>query len=101
MAKQCIPVRNEKRQAQVARDAEKRAELKAIISSETASFADKRQAMFDLTEMKRDGSKVRVVNRCAITGRPHGVFRAVGICRNKFREMAANGELPGFTKSSW
>ena len=101
MAKQCIPVRNEKRRAQITRDLEKRKALKAIISSETVSFDEKRAAMFELTEMKRDGSKVRLVNRCAITGRPHGVFRAVGICRNKFREMAANGELPGFTKSSW
>lgn len=101
MARQCVPLRNEKRVAQVARDAAKRAELKAIISSEIASFADKMDARDTLNKMAKDGSKVRLVNRCAITGRPHGVFRAVGICRNKFREMAANGELPGFTKSSW
>ena len=101
MARQCVPLRNDKRVAQVARDAAKRAELKAIISSETASFADKMDARDALNKMAKDGSKVRLVNRCAITGRPHGVFRAVGICRNKFREMAANGELPGFTKSSW
>jgi|TARA_Y100001960_G_scaffold4997_1_gene5297 small subunit ribosomal protein S14 len=101
MARKCVPLRDEKRRAMVERAAEKRAELKAIISSETASFEDKMAARDELNAMPRDTSKVRVVNRCSITGRPHGVFRAVGICRNKFREMAANGELPGFTKSSW
>ncbi|HAG53487.1 MAG TPA: 30S ribosomal protein S14 [Alphaproteobacteria bacterium] len=101
MARKCVPVRDEKRRVQVAKDAAKRAELKAIISSETASFDAKIEARDTLNKMPKDGSKVRVVNRCALTGRPHGVFRAVGICRNKFRQMAANGELPGFTKSSW
>jgi len=101
MARKCVPVRDEKRRAQVAKDAAKRAELKAIISSETASFDAKIEARDTLNKMPKDGSKVRVVNRCSLTGRPHGVFRAVGICRNKFRQMAANGELPGFTKSSW
>jgi|TARA_Y100001960_G_scaffold131732_1_gene139969 small subunit ribosomal protein S14 len=101
MAKQCVPLRDEKRRVQVAKDAAKRAELKAIIASETASFDDKMAARDTLNKMPKNGSKVRLVNRCSITGRPHGVFRAVGICRNKFRQMAANGELPGFTKSSW
>ena len=101
MAKQCVPLRDEKRRVQVAKDAAKRAELKAIITSETASFDDKMAARDALNKMPKNGSKVRLVNRCSITGRPHGVFRAVGICRNKFRQMAANGELPGFTKSSW
>lgn len=101
MAKQCIPLRDEKRRALNERLQAKRSELKAIISSETADFADKIVARDELNAMPKDSSKVRQVNRCSITGRPHGVFRAVGICRNKFREMAANGELPGFTKSSW
>jgi|TARA_Y100000590_G_C15527200_1_gene941745 small subunit ribosomal protein S14 len=101
MARKCVPLRDEKRRVLVDRFAEKRAELKKIVASETASFDDKRAAMFELQKLPKDSSKVRVVNRCSITGRPHGVFRAVGICRNKFRQMAANGELPGFTKSSW
>lgn len=101
MAKQCMPKRDEKRRVMVAAAADKRAKLKAIILSQTASFEEKMTARDTLNAMPRDTSKTRVVNRCSITGRPHGVFRAVGICRNMFRKMAANGELPGFTKSSW
>lgn len=101
MARKCVPLRDEKRRVLVDRFAEKRAELKKIIANPETSFEAQREAMFELQKLPKDSSKVRLVNRCSITGRPHGVFRAVGICRNKFRQMAANGELPGFTKSSW
>lgn len=101
MSRKCVPVRNEKRIAMSERHAEKRAELKAIIKSENASFDEKMAARDELNAMPRDGSKIRVRNRCSITGRGNGVFKKLGICRNKFRQMAANGELPGFTKSSW
>lgn len=101
MARKCVPLRNEKRRVMVERLAEKRAELKAIIASPETDFDVKMEKVAELNKLPKDSSKVRLVNRCSITGRPHGVFRAVGICRNKFREMAANGELPGFTKSSW
>ncbi|MCP4355873.1 MAG: 30S ribosomal protein S14 [Proteobacteria bacterium] len=101
MARQCVPARNEKRIELVEKYAAKRAELKAIIKSETVPFADKMAARDELNKLPRDSAKVRVRNRCSITGRPHGVFRKLMICRNMFRKMAANGELPGFTKSSW
>lgn len=101
MAKLSVTLRNEKREHIVARDAEKRAKLKAIISSETASYDEKIEARDALNKLPRNGSEIRVRSRCMLTGRPRGNYRKFKLCRNMFRELASRGGLPGVTKSSW
>jgi len=93
--------REEKRTRTVAKYAEKRAALKAIIADVNASEDDKWQAQIQLQKMPRDASPVRQQKRCRITGRPHGVYRKFGICRHKLREAAMRGDVPGLTKASW
>jgi small subunit ribosomal protein S14 len=90
-----------KRAKLVAKYAEKRKELKAIIRSVSASDEERRVAQAKLNAMPRDASPTRQRNRCAITGRPHGVYRKFGLGRNKLREGAMKGEIPGLTKASW
>jgi|TARA_A100000171_G_C2139871_1_gene154121 small subunit ribosomal protein S14 len=93
--------REEKRTRTVAKYAEKRAALKAIIADVNASEDDKWQAQIKLQKLPRDASPVRQQKRCRITGRPHGVYRKFGICRHKLREAAMRGDVPGLTKASW
>ena len=81
--------------------AEKRARLKAIIMNKETSQEDRFAAMMALDELPANSAKVRQRNRCAVTGRPRGVFRQFKLCRNQLREKALLGELPGVTKSSW
>ncbi len=90
-----------KREKLVAKYAKKRAELKAIIRSVNSSDEERMAAQAKLNAMPRDASPSRLRNRCAITGRPHGVYRKFGLGRNKLREAAMNGEIPGLTKASW
>ena len=90
-----------KRAKLVAKYAEKRKELKAIIRSVSTSDEERRAAQAKLNAMPRDASPTRQRNRCAITGRPHGVYRKFGLGRNKLREGAMKGEIPGLTKASW
>ena len=90
-----------KRAKLVAKYAEERKELKAIIRSVSASDEERRAAQAKLNAMPRDASPTRQRNRCAITGRPHGVYRKFGLGRNKLREGAMKGEIPGLTKASW
>jgi small subunit ribosomal protein S14 len=66
-----------------------------------AKQAEKRKALAKLNKLPRDGSPTRQRARCSITGRPHGVYRKFGLGRNKLREAAMNGEIPGLTKASW
>ena len=101
MAKKSSVNRNNKRAQMIARDAEKRATLKAKITDESLDFEERMAARDALNKLSSNGSKIRFQTRCSITGRPHAVYRKFGICRNKFREMASAGELPGVTKSSW
>ena len=101
MAKSSMVAREEKRTRTVAKYAEKRAALKAIIADVNASEDDKWQAQIKLQKWPRDASPVRQQNRCRITGRPHGVYRKFGICRHKLREAAMRGDVPGLTKASW
>ncbi len=101
MAKSSMVAREEKRTRTVAKYAEKRAALKAIIADVNASEDDKWQAQIKLQKLPRDASPVRQQNRCRITGRPHGVYRKFGICRHKLREAAMRGDVPGLTKASW
>jgi small subunit ribosomal protein S14 len=101
MAKKSMIAREEKRARTAAKYAVKRQELKAIIASASASDEERWDAQLKLQQLPRDASPVRQRNRCRITGRPHGVYRKFGLCRNKLREAAMRGDVPGLVKSSW
>lgn len=101
MAKKSMIAKEKQRARTVARYAKKRAELKAVISSPTASDEEKWDAQIRLQKLPRDASPVRLNNRCQLTGRPHGVYRKFKLCRNKLREAAMRGDVPGLTKASW
>jgi small subunit ribosomal protein S14 len=101
MAKTALINREEKRRALVAKFAPKRAELMAVISDGKASEEDKAIARNALQKLPRNASPVRLRNRCALTGRPRGFYRKFGLARNKMREIAMRGEIPGLTKASW
>ena len=101
MAKSSMIAREDKRTKLTARYAAKRAELKAVINSVTASDDEKWEAQIKLQKLPRDASPVRQVRRCQVTGRPHGVYRKFKMCRNKIREAAMRGDIPGLTKASW
>lgn len=101
MAKKSMIAREAKRARTVARYAKKRAELKAVISSVTAGDEEKWEAQIALQKLPRNASPVRRQNRCQVTGRPHGVYRKFGLCRNKLREAAMRGDVPGLVKASW
>ncbi len=101
MAKKSMIERELKREKLVKRHAAKRAELKKIIRNLNSSDEERAAAVAKLNALPRDSSPSRGRNRCAITGRPHGVYRKFGLARNKLREAAMKGEIPGLTKSSW
>jgi small subunit ribosomal protein S14 len=101
MAKLSMIAREKKREQTVAKYAAKRANLKAVIKDMDASEEDRYEAQVALQKLPRDASPVRQRRRCAITGRPHGVYRKFGLCRNKLREAAMRGDVPGLVKSSW
>ena len=101
MAKKSMIAREKKRTQTVAKYAAKRATLKAILSDLNASDEEKWDAQVKLQKLPRDASPVRQQRRCQITGRPHGVYRKFGLCRNKLREAAMRGDVPGLVKSSW
>ena len=101
MAKKSMIQRELKRAKLVQKYANKRAQLKAIIRNVKSSDEDRAAAQAKLNALPRDASPTRQRNRCAITGRPHGVYRKFGLGRNKLRESAMNGEIPGLTKASW
>jgi small subunit ribosomal protein S14 len=101
MAKKSMIQRELKRTKLVAKYAGKRKELKTIIRSVSSSDEERRAAQEKLNALPRDASPTRQRNRCAITGRPHGVYRKFGLGRNKLREGAMKGEIPGLTKASW
>ncbi len=101
MAKQSMKAREVKRAKTVAKFAEKRAQLKAIINSPSSSEDERWDALVALQKMPRDASPSRQMRRCQLTGRPHAVYRKFGICRNKLREAAMRGDVPGLKKASW
>ncbi|MFN2288853.1 MAG: 30S ribosomal protein S14 [Chromatocurvus sp.] len=101
MAKKSMVARELKRTKTVAKFAKKRVELKSIIVDPKASDDEKWDAQVALQKLPRDASPVRQRRRCQITGRPHGVYRKFGLCRNKLREAAMRGDVPGLVKSSW
>ncbi len=101
MAKLALINREEKRRKLVAQYAKKRAALQAIIDNVGASDAERYEARLKLQQLPRNSSPSRLRNRCQMTGRPRGVFRKFGLCRNKIRELAFAGEIPGVVKASW
>lgn len=101
MAKKSMIARDAKRARTVAKYAQKRAELKARVTDVNLSQDERFAAAQELQKLPRDSSPVRMRNRCRITGRPRGYYRKFGLSRNKLREAAMNGEVPGLTKSSW
>ena len=101
MAKKSMVAREKKRARLVAKYAGKRAALKAILKDPNASDDDKWEAQIALQKLPRDASPVRQQRRCQVTGRPHAVYRKFGLCRNKLREAAMRGDVPGLVKSSW
>ncbi len=101
MAKTSMLQREKRRKKANERDHAKRAALREIIKSLSASDEEKQAAVIKLQKMPRDGSKTRQRNRCAISGRPHGYYRKFGLSRNMLREATMNGEIPGLRKASW
>ena len=101
MAKRSMVQREVKRSRLVARYAEKRAALKAIIKNPETPFDEKMAAVDKLQKLPRDSSPVRQHNRCRLTGRPHGFYRKFGLSRIKLREAAMRGDVPGLVKASW
>ena len=101
MATKSSIAKQKRRQKLVNLKWEKRARLKKIILDMNKSEEERQEAKIALNKMPRNSSPVRLRNRCQLTGRPRGVFRKFGLCRNKIRELAFNGEIPGIVKASW
>ncbi len=101
MAKNSMIARENKRTRLVRQYATRRAELKAIIKSVNSSDEERYNAQLKLQSLPRDASPSRGRNRCGITGRPHGYYRKFGLARNKLREAAMRGDIPGLVKASW
>ena len=101
MSKTCMVNREIKREKLAKKYAAKRAELKKIVSSQTASYDEKMEAQAKLQKLPRDASPVRQRNRCELTGRPRSVYRKFGLGRNKLREATMRGDVPGLRKASW
>jgi len=101
MAKTSMVNRETRRNKLVARHAKKRAALKAVILDPNVDFEVQQDAIFRLQKLPRDSSPVRQRSRCAISGRPRGFYRKFGLSRNKLREAAMRGDVPGLRKASW
>lgn len=101
MAKKSKIAKNQQRRRTVARYAERRAALVAVVRDPNADMEDKVVAQEKLAKMPRDASATRVVNRCVLTGRPRGYYRKFGLSRIALREEALSGNLPGVVKASW
>ena len=101
MAKTSMLEREKKRNRVVRRCADKRSKLKAIVKSPTTGYEEKQEAMLQLQKLPRNASPVRLRNRCSLTGRPKGYYRKFGLGRNKLREAAMRGDIPGLVKASW
>lgn len=101
MAKLCMIEREAKRRETVEKFAAKRTELNAVIADASAAPEAKAAARAKLQALPRNSSPVRLRNRCALTGRPRGVFRKFGIGRSKLRDLMMSGQVPGVVKASW
>jgi small subunit ribosomal protein S14 len=101
MAKLALINRQYKREKMVAKFAKKRETLQSIMDNPKMSDEDRFAARLKLQALPRNSNKTRLRNRCALTGRPRGYFRKFGLGRNKLREYAMRGEIPGIVKASW
>jgi small subunit ribosomal protein S14 len=101
MAKTCMIEREKKRRATVEKFAAKRKALEAVINNMNEAPDARNEAQMKLQALPRNSSPVRLRNRCAITGRPRGVFSKFGIGRSKLRDLMMSGQVPGVTKASW
>jgi small subunit ribosomal protein S14 len=101
MAKTSSVEKNNYRRALVARKAAKRKRLKDITKDRSKPMEERFSAQMKLAEMPRNSSKVRIRNRCELTGRARGFYRKLRVCRNQLRELASQGMIPGMVKSSW
>ena len=101
MAKKSTVERQSRRLRTVQKYAARRAEYRRIIRSPSTSDEQRFEAQQKLQALPRDASPVRLRNRCAISGRPHGFYRKFGLSRNKLRESTMRGEIPGLSKASW
>ncbi len=101
MAKMALVNREKKRRDAVKKFSAKRAELMAVINDQKLSPEDRYKARLKLQKLPRNASPVRLRNRCALTGRPRGVYRQFGLARGKLRDIAMRGEIPGVIKASW
>ena len=101
MAKTSAIERNLKRIRLVKKYSKKRLELKKIITNKKLPLSERFEAQLKLAKLPRNSAKIRVMNRCQITGRPHAVYRKLKISRIALRELASMGKIPGMTKSSW
>jgi small subunit ribosomal protein S14 len=101
MAKTCMTEREIKRRATVEKFAAKRASLEVAMNDINATAESRREARLKFQALPRNASPVRLRNRCALTGRPRGVFSKFGIGRSKLRDLMMSGQVPGVTKASW
>ncbi|WP_050524386.1 30S ribosomal protein S14 [Pseudorhodobacter wandonensis] len=101
MAKKSMVNREVKRAKLVARDASKRAALKAVIYNQELPVEERFKATLKLASLPRNGSAVRMHNRCQLTGRPHAYYRKLKLSRIMLRDLASFGQIPGMVKSSW
>ena len=101
MAKKSAIDKNLKRTKKVSNAADKRARLKAIVMDRSLPIEERFQANLKLAEMPRNTAKIRLRNRCQVTGRPRGYYRKLGMSRIALRDLASFGQVPGVVKSSW
>ena len=101
MAKTAVINRDQKRRKTVKKFAAKRVQLLALINDQRLSQEDRYEARLKMQKLPRNASPVRLRNRCALTGRPRGVFSKFGLGRSKLRDIAMRGEIPGVIKASW
>jgi small subunit ribosomal protein S14 len=101
MAKKSSVEKNNRRRKMTARFAAKRAELKRVAKDQSVSLEERFQARLKLAELPRNSSRVRIRNRCELTGRPRGVYRKLKVSRIALRELGSSGMIPGLVKSSW
>jgi small subunit ribosomal protein S14 len=101
MAKLAVKLRELKRRRTVEKFKAKRKALLEALQSPRVSEEEKEAARLSLQKLPKNASPVRLRNRCALTGRPRGVYRKFGLARNKLRELALRGEVPGVIKASW
>ena len=101
MAKTSSIEKNNRRRKMTAKFAKKRSELKAVVMNRETSPEERIQAVMKLAEMPRNGAKVRIRNRCEVTGRPRAYYRKLKMSRLALRELGNQGMIPGLVKSSW